>query len=491
MKLAHIIAGLAAIVLPGGAASAQYVNLTNYGAAFTNRTNTAAQRYFIASERPVASLPSAPLIIRVSGLDAVAGDSRVEWDNPGAALFAITLENAVFSSSVNAASLRGRVQALVAIPPLESAPAASAGCLAADIVVVSGGTVGSNTVTFSIANIAACGRALRFESANGVQLTATNANFSTTLVRQLDNTPINGGSATTHSPTTGAFIQSAPAISFTGNATLPVRPILLPDYTTMGAPSAPFTFTIRSGITPDSRPVHSDLTGTGINAPVATATASLLLADTTGLSIATSGLSGTLFGTGNSITLAAMANIGGTNVNFVTGVSPSVPAAAIRTQDVAIQLVVTFTAASGFAPQTYAPVVVGRLTRQGQRTQVFSWVGDGVTTSAISVFRHTGLGATAPTVRFIVANASAGASFNGEYTIPAGSITNNNGEAVTTSLLLSQVAGNFGRADVTFVFDRAVGTPINTQRFVQSPTGALAAAPQENAVPNNNTAVFP
>lgn len=391
---------------------------------------------------------------------------------------------------------------------LAGAAGATPGCQAADITVSGGGTVGSNTVSFNIANIAACGAELNFTSANGVQLNATNANFNTTLTRQLGNTPINGGSGTTNSATTGAFIQQLPGISFRGATPVPSTTILLagPAYTTLAPAATNFVLNVRRGtnlVGTDEVTVHSDLTGSGVaGALVNTATASLGLQNAAGFSVAASGIGAgpSTFGATNSANIVAdvqagaSAAAGGNNL-AITLANAASGSLVKFTQNVTVTPTVAFTAASGLTASTYAPVTVGRLSREGQQTQPFTWVGDGVTTSAISVFRHTGLGATAPTIRFLISNASAGASFNGEYVIPAGSITLNNGEAVTTSLLLSQIAGNFGRADVTFVFDRALAvapaTNINTQRFIQSPTGALTGAPEENANRNNNQVAFP
>lgn len=477
MKLAHLLAGVAAAAVLGGAASAQYTHNTQYGAAVTTQTNTLAQRYFIASERNIASLNSATLTIGI----AAAGATAAQWNNPGAATFTVTLQNAVFSSAVNSTAL--------------TAAGAAAGCLAGDITVASGGTVGSASVAFSIANVAACNQNLNFVSANGVQLNATNANFNTTLIRQLDGSSINGGAGTTNSATNGAFIQQLPGISFGATAPLPIRPILLaaPTYTTMGAPSAPFDLVVRNGsnlvgVTPVA--VNSDLTGAGVGVVASAATASLVLQSTTGLSITNSTIGGNPFGATNSSSIVGTVNTPGVT-NLTVVVNPSVPAGAIQTQNVAVQPAVTFAAASGFAAQTYSAQTVGRLTRQGQQTQAFTWVGDGTTTSAISVFRHTGVPASVPGIRFILSNATNGASFNGEYTVPAGAVTRSaGGEVITTSLNLSQIAGNFGRADVVWVFDLAPASPINTQRFVQAPNGTLAPAPEENAVRTNAVAAF-
>jgi hypothetical protein len=482
MKLTHLLAGVAAAAMLGGAASAQYVQTTNFGTASTVSTNNTstnpvtAGRYYIASEVNIASLNSATLTVGI----AAAGATSTQWANPGAATFTINLQNAVFSSTVNSSALAG------------AAPAP--GCLAADITVTGGGTVGSNTVSFSIADISNCGAGLNFTSANGVSLTGTNANVSTTLIRQLGNTPINTGASTT-AGTTGAFIQSLPGISFRGVTPTPVTVIPLAALNTLVPVGSNFILNVRNGrnlVGATEVIVANSLTAAG-GLTAATATASLGLASTAGFSVSGSTVGGVGFGATNSaaITVAVNAATGALGADLAIVLADSAPNAAKQTQNVTITPAVTYAAASGLTATTYSPVLVGRLSRAGQQTNPFTWVGDGVTTSAISVFRHTGVPATVPGIRFILSNATNGASFNGEYTIPAGALTRSaGGEIVSTSLNLSQIAGNFGRADVVWVFDLAPGTPINTQRFVQAPNGTLAPAPEENAARTNTVAAF-
>lgn len=495
MKLTHLLAGVAAAAMLGGAASAQYRHTTEFGVASTNNANAAATRYYLNSERALSTLDSATVQVVIDGATTDAGATRTQWDNAGAATFTINLQNAVFSSAVNSTALTGRAAPQAAAAPLEAAPAATAGCLAGDITVSAGGTVGSSSVSFSVANIAACGRQLRFVSANGVQITATNANINTTLIRQLGNTDINGGSSTTNSATAGAFIQSLPALNFRALSPLPRTVIELANYTTLDNVGSNFVLNVRNGrnlITGGGEVVvNNALTAAGGGVTASTATASLGLENAAGFSIAASTLAAQAFGATNSANILAAVNAatgaGGTDMALVLNNAASGSLVKF-TQNVTITPAVTYAAATNITAPTYAPITVGRLTRQGQQTQPFTWVGDGTTTSAISVFRHTGFPATPVNVRFILSNASGGAAFNREYVL--GSVTATNGEVVTTSLTLSQIAGNFGRADVTWVFDRDNANPINTQRFVQSPTGALAPAPEENANRVNNTAVF-
>ncbi|MGP1274829.1 MAG: hypothetical protein ACQRW7_05370 [Caulobacterales bacterium] len=502
MKSGQLIMGAAIAALLSGAASAQYIQTTQYGSASTNTiilegaNPTAAGRYFLASEFPIAGQNSATLNINIDGARTDTGANRVQWDNPGAATFTINLQNTVFSSAVNATALTGRAVPQVAAAPLEAAPAATAGCLAGDITVTAGGTVGSSSVSFTVANIAACGRRLNFSSANGVQLTAANANFTTGLTRQLDGSAINGGSGTTSSGTHGAFIQQVPGIDFGGPTPLPVQPILFggaTPYDNLGVPAG-INFTIFSGgarVNGNAVAVFADLTGTTMAGLASSATVSLVPPEPAGLSIAASTFNGTLFGVANAVDITGFVNLGTVIFSPSVSVASAFPGAPIQSQTISIQPTVTFTTASGIAPRTYPPVPVVRLSRQGQQTQAFTWVGDGTTTSAISVFRHTGVPASVPGIRFILSNATNGASFNGEYTVPAGAVTRSaGGEVITTSLNLSQIAGNFGRADVVWVFDLAPASPINTQRFVQAPNGTLAPAPEENALRTNAVAAF-
>jgi hypothetical protein len=177
-------------------------------------------------------------------------------------------------------------------------------------------------------------------------------------------------------------------------------------------------------------------------------------------------------------TAAGMVGNGGADLTF--SISASTPTAAIGAQTITAQgSVALATAAAPTQTTAFAQPAFNLLgiLRAGSSSSAMRWVGDGVTTSAISVFRLTGVPATVPVIRATLSNATNGSSFNGEYVIPASAITRSaGGEVILNSLSLQGVAGNFGRADVVITIET---TGVQIQRFVQTPSGTLAAAPQD------------
>ncbi len=99
---------------------------------------------------------------------------------------------------------------------------------------------------------------------------------------------------------------------------------------------------------------------------------------------------------------------------------------------------------------------VEQITRDGESSATFEWVGD-ATASTSNVFRFTGLSTTdSPAISFFVTNASADDALNGEYAL--GSYTPSaGGELIVTNSQLAGIIGSdFGRADVRFFVEGAV-----------------------------------
>ncbi|WP_421860409.1 hypothetical protein [Oceanicaulis sp.] len=99
---------------------------------------------------------------------------------------------------------------------------------------------------------------------------------------------------------------------------------------------------------------------------------------------------------------------------------------------------------------------VEQITREGESSATFEWVGD-ATASTSNVFRFTGLSTTQPpAISFIVTNASADDSLNDEYAL--GTYTPSaGGELIVTNAQLAGIIGSdFGRADIRFFVEGAV-----------------------------------
>ncbi|MHA6288815.1 hypothetical protein [Maricaulis sp. CAU 1757] len=92
---------------------------------------------------------------------------------------------------------------------------------------------------------------------------------------------------------------------------------------------------------------------------------------------------------------------------------------------------------------------LGTLTREGSNTGTFEWVGDS-TKATRTIFRAVGLGATLPTIRVTIANSTN--DMDGEYIVtPTNSVVN--GELVMSQNDITNAVGNFGRADVSWSFE--------------------------------------
>lgn len=103
-----------------------------------------------------------------------------------------------------------------------------------------------------------------------------------------------------------------------------------------------------------------------------------------------------------------------------------------------------------------------QLTRQGESSATFEWVGD-ATASTSNVFRFTGLSTTQPpAISFIVSNATTDSALNDEYALGAYT-PSAGGELIVTGAQLAGIIGSdFGRADVRFFVE---GTVDEIRRF--------------------------
>lgn len=97
-----------------------------------------------------------------------------------------------------------------------------------------------------------------------------------------------------------------------------------------------------------------------------------------------------------------------------------------------------------------------QLTREGESSATFEWVGD-ATASTSNVFRFTGLSTTdSPAISFFVTNASSDDALNGEYALGTYTPTAG-GELIVTGAQLAGIIGSdFGRADIRFFVEGSV-----------------------------------
>ena len=89
--------------------------------------------------------------------------------------------------------------------------------------------------------------------------------------------------------------------------------------------------------------------------------------------------------------------------------------------------------------------------RQGD-SDTFQWIGD-ANASTASIMRVTGIDTTdVPAISFTLANSTNGTAFDGEYAL--GTYTPSaGGELIITNTMLGDIAGEFGRADVTIFIE--------------------------------------
>ncbi len=472
MKLSHLLAGVAAAAVLGGAASAQYTQNSAYGAAATTSAtnNNIATRYFVASELDLSAAA-----LTANGSLTVDASAAGAWAGLGSARLTVSAPGGAFNVSVANGDLTG-------------GGAAAAGCQAADIAVTAGGGAGDSSVTFTIQDIGACDDQLNF-AATPIVLNGNTLNLNTSLVRIANGAGIDGGAGTTNG-TLGAFIQRVAGVRVASTAAAPTRTALLPGYAALnnaGIGSANFRRGLNlvsvAGV-PTEVTVNEDLAGTQVTGGnLNSATLAVNFGDTTGFNLANVTLGGSAAGTvaGDTKTFNTLATLqaagaagaGGTDSAVVAAYST--PAGGIREQAITATNTVGFTGASNMTGGSNS-FTLANIIRAGTTSATFRWVGDGNGVNR-SVFRHTGFGATVPTIRVIVANSSADDAFDGEYTIPSGTLTASaGGEIVTNSDTLRGIVGDFGRADITFFFE---GTGIRTERFVQTGGGALAAGPED------------
>ena len=97
-----------------------------------------------------------------------------------------------------------------------------------------------------------------------------------------------------------------------------------------------------------------------------------------------------------------------------------------------------------------------QITRDGESSATFEWVGD-ANASTSNVFRFTGLSTTdSPTISFFVTNASADDSLNGEYSLGAYTPSAGGELVVTGDDLAGIIGSDFGRADIRFFVEGSV-----------------------------------
>lgn len=493
MKLSHLLVGAAASALLAGTASAQQLTATLGGKTSVSGTTTVnataatvdnlATRVFVASE---VNTTGAAGVGTLSG--QIVAPTAVAWDGLGAARVTISLSGAVFNAPVAATSL--------------VCPTAAAA------TVFSGGNAGQSSVTFLVNDIALCDGDLVTFSGIFVAVGAGSVDVSASLERVSTSLPI--GSTVSTAGTSGAFIQRVSGIRVARaalNTPVVEATAQLPGYTTLTA-NAP-SLNIRVGhaligtagggtAAGTSVQVNKNMTaGVFDEADIAGTTIPVVITvpSPAGLNTTTSGATLGAAAAATSVAGVLTYNVdktgvtasGGKDLAFVIVPSTTTPAP-IAAQTITAQgsvSLATSATPTQLTPFSQSAVNLLTIARAGSSSNIMRWVGDGVTTSAISVFRLTGIPAAVPTIRFTLSNATNGTSFNGEYTVPASAITRSaGGEVVLSSLTLQSLAGSFGRGDVVITVE---ATGIRTQRFVQAPNGTLAPAPENgNATPNNN-----
>ncbi|WOR15370.1 hypothetical protein RYZ27_01660 [Hyphomonas sp. FCG-A18] len=178
--------------------------------------------------------------------------------------------------------------------------------------------------------------------------------------------------------------------------------------------------------------------------------------------------------TANSLVLSgtAAASAAAESADFflnVTAAGPTVPA--IPPQVVSVTgATIDLTAATLQDTDAFVTADVEDLKLEGQVFGSFDWVSDS-TKAVNTIFRVTGLSATEDVpVQIIVENSRNGAAFNGTYqtTILGSSVQGS--EIRWNSAALEAVAGQFGTADITFVF--ATTTDIDVDRLLAGPSSA-------------------
>jgi|GEM_PF-7023297 len=476
MKMNKLLAGVAAAALMGGAASAQI------------------EIYQGPTDAP--DLSGAPFgtgnLVFASELDLDGVTVPLEFD-VGAATGTQWATGANVEGLLEVTFSGGVLDRSLDDDDIEPASGA-ASCTDALLSVDSDGAAGQNTVTFRIADLQVCDEAQsalngdeNFVFAFPVILDGTDVSVSMTLTRASNGNVIatdTWESSSNNGATDEALIDQASALAFstaTGTATV--------------ATGASFT-------------TFSDST---LGAAQVAAAASVLLADgsavvdgdmddaalfctfdnVTGLE-----QDGHSFGgfanaatdeASNPVTFAATGLAASTSGTLVLSPLTGADAAPIRAQDVFCSGSVSWDTASGLSDTSIPSFFIGRIRREGVQSGLFEWTGDSFAATR-SVFRITGLGATAPSASVILTNSTN--DMDGEYDITLS--TPNNGEVIlTNSDIASAVGGAFGRADVQIALhDSALGGAV-IRRLLVGTNGTLTDFGNENDDGDSNAPTAP
>ena len=197
------------------------------------------------------------------------------------------------------------------------------------------------------------------------------------------------------------------------------------------------------------------------------------------------GASTDTFSAGGVASLSLDADVDVSANDIVENVTLDINAAAVTAVQVAQQGVTTTNGVLNFADPTLidsepvADATLDDLNYEGETCGTFDWVGDATRPTA-NIWRVTGFGPATSDVVATLSNSSAGASFNGSQTLTA-SFDFSGSEVVITNSMLSDVFGNFGRADVLFNFIGAT-TSLDCDRLMNSDAENIITA-----FGNNNT----
>lgn len=147
---------------------------------------------------------------------------------------------------------------------------------------------------------------------------------------------------------------------------------------------------------------------------------------------------------------------------------------AVEPQTVGADFTLLTTAALGGAMDMLAITgeTTDRLDPNSANFGPYDWVGQAGLASR-NIFRVTGIDdLTGITVQAVVTNSSAGDSFNRTYTLTGLSVTNGN-EILITQNTLSDVIGDFGRADIEFRFFTS-GAGVDVDRLLATGDGVVS-----------------
>lgn len=180
--------------------------------------------------------------------------------------------------------------------------------------------------------------------------------------------------------------------------------------------------------------------------------------------------------TGSSVALSSAAVGAPTTpatATFTIGLNGTTPAS-VAAQNIGISAATLDLAAANFLnDEAFASASVEPLTYDGQYFGPFDWVAD-ANGLVNNIFRITGLPGSDVGYQLIVENSSKGESFNGVFSGTLLGSNTTNGEARLNRTGLTSVAGEFGTADISMVFNTVAD--LDVDRLMASPMNAVVSS---------------